>query len=220
MTIHCAISYFEGNSGGYLLGCDSTLQISRTVQSLVKEFPMIVEKSFRGAHFVGFIRGRLPSSILPTTPAAIAAQFSARLRSLDFCFDGIQQGITYTHPSLCDLSAYTLLIAKQQADHLELFNVSNQRPLPENNHRATRLHHLELPTLAAQPHSVVFYAPCTPNYLQFRFRERCNFVRAKKILEQLLTERSVLKISPQLGRYHPGKASLFAVDFTGIRQID
>ena len=215
MTIHCAISYFEENSGGYLLGCDSTLQRVRTNGSSIEVVDSIsVDKSFRGACSLGFVRG----AGRPKTSEPLGTQFAAAMRSLDFRFDSIRPGEVYNDlPSL--LQEYVLLIAKQQAERLELFTVSNQRKKKEHNHRARLLHQLEQTTLSAERASVVFYAPCTPHYFQMKFEERCGFVRAKKILEQLLTERSVINTNPQQPIYDPGKASLFAVDFTGIRQI-
>lgn len=215
MTIHCAISYFEENSGGYLLGCDSTLQRVRTKGSSIEIVGSIsVDKSFRGVCSLGFVRG----AGRPKTSEPLGTQFAAAMRSLDFRFDTIEPGKFYEDlPSL--LQEYVLLIARQQAERLELFTISNQRKEKEENHRARPLHQLERATLSAEQESIVFYAPCTPYYFQMKFEERYGFVRAKKILEQLLTERSVINTNPQQPMYDPGKASLFAVDFTGIRQL-
>ncbi|MFA5259079.1 MAG: hypothetical protein WC979_07830 [Candidatus Pacearchaeota archaeon] len=149
MTIHCITSFRGPNEEyGYVLGSDS-----RAENDLGEVFN--AQKHFIGKTFLGLIRGNVPRL------RGMPDDYNFALRSLDEMFEGISQGIDYSHlPVLQQSSDYCLFVAKREDSCVNLFTVST---LKKRRHRAKEIGKMD-PLVQK---STVYLALNSPDYLEF-----------------------------------------------------
>ena len=153
MTRQVAISFFEDDEFGYVVGSDTASilykQLSLTKAILIAQIGKISDKlanwmigtgelvfqdkSFIGENFVGFVWGRYRSV------STGVSNSSAALRTLDGVFNDISDNKIYQIPLFRHSDDYQLLIGKNDNDFAELYTVTseNQVAVARRIHQVT-----------------------------------------------------------------------------------
>jgi hypothetical protein len=217
MTIHIASIYFdhEKHKVGYLLSSDTWAAETDDKTNRVNSV-FHLNKSFTGTRTVGFIRGTLPS-YEDDTPARVLSD----LRTLDYVFDDIQEGIDYSNNGyLSSLEKYVLLIGAISEASLELYTISNvKRAAP---HTAKMLHRLTF-DMYDQALPLAWYAPCSSAYLVIDIGKRLNLEESRVFAEDL-TKVTAEHLpgaiqSVSLDKYDLGEIISYCLSEEGIRTI-
>lgn len=235
MTRQCAVSYYDKESFGYVIGSDSASKVydnsgvwftlalrladfmSKGLASKMtkkKGSQAFSDKSFSGKNYIGFHAGSASSW---TTKKASP---SGALRTLDDVFGDIYDGAVYGDISIFrDVPDYSLLIAKSGNNSVELYTVVRGEG---NASVARRLHRLNPDSAQSEQGSRVWYKPevvLSPEdtlggYWQEALDKKLVFLSAKARVIESLTNPPI-----GAGDYSPGELILYRVNPQEIARV-
>ncbi|KYK25033.1 hypothetical protein AYK26_02455 [Euryarchaeota archaeon SM23-78] len=221
-----------------------------------KDFPYFADKVFKGEKHIGIFSGKPPLLAFSMNQWAILHQSiekknekgkesdkdkiqstdsALRFDALNHVFDNIGNNTNYSQIEFLKAmgeqkATYSLLIATQRNDVLELFVVSNEKGLELKKDAACQLHKIEKTALDKHKNSMFWiYGPGVPSsleltpkgYYECEYKKKLNLREAKSVTLSHLQPSGIMKklIIGTNENYDPGPSNIYLVSYKRLEKL-
>ncbi|MFQ5475120.1 MAG: hypothetical protein ACE5DM_04755 [Candidatus Nanoarchaeia archaeon] len=211
MTIYGAITFFDDDMSGYILGTDSNTGMSSTQGHIMDGWST---KAFIGSNHLAILTGEFCMPLQSIQEGEDNADSLSRRLLSQFIgiFDDIEEGTSFEDfPILQASPLYRILLAKLEPSTLDLYTVSN---ITDQPHVAERLYRMQKGVHEDNSHSWSGFPGAD---MQHHEHPSANFGRAIFALGNFLTLPNKMR---EALKYDPGPPQFHMVSDRGIAELE